>query len=150
MAYNYYQQPMGYAPMYQNQYAQMQGQPTQQQMQQMQPPAPGIIWVDGYTEAAMYPIAPNAAVALWDKNAACIYVKKADATGKPMMQIFDLVERKETPKPAQSGNSGADMGEFATKTDLRAVSDAVEVLRQGFDEMRLKIASGASDEGGEK
>jgi len=137
MAYNYFQ-PMGYQPMYQNQYQQMQGQLYQQP--QPQTGGNGIIWIDGYNEAAMYPVAPNAAVALWDKTAPSIYLKKADATGKPSMQIFDLVERKSEPNPAPQQPTAAQGVEFATKTDLNAVSEAVEVLRQGFDEMRLKIA----------
>lgn len=151
MAYNYYQ-PMGYQPMFQNQYQQMQGQPFQQpQMPQMTGNnggnGNGIIWIDGYSEAAMYPVAPNAAVALWDKTAPSIYLKKADATGKPSMQIFDLVERKDEPKPAPQQPTVAQGVEFATKTDLNAVSEAVEVLRKGFDEMRLKIENSASKKG---
>lgn len=139
MAYNYFQ-PMGYQPVYQNQYQQMQGQPYQQPQMQPQTGGNGIIWIDGYNEAAMYPVAPNAAVALWDKTAPSIYLKKADATGKPSMQIFDLVERKAEPNPAPQQPTAAQGVEFATKTDLNAVSEAVEVLRRGFDEMRLKIA----------
>lgn len=140
MAYNYYQ-PMGYTPMYQPQYNAMQGNPQPQiQMPQM---SAGILWVDGYNEAAMYPVAPNAAVVLWDKTTPAIYLKKADATGKPSMVIYDLVERKTEPRPAASAQDAL----YATKTDLKAVSNAVEVLRQGFDEMRLKIDSTRSGEG---
>ena len=131
MAYNYYQ------PMYQPQFQQMQGQPQ---------PMGGnanIIWVSGYDEAAMYPVAPNAAVALWDRANPCIYLKKADATGRPMMQIYDLVERKETPRQAEQTQDAL----YATKTDLKAVSDAVKVLQEGLSEMRLKIENRASDEG---
>lgn len=148
MAYNYFQ-PMGYQPMYQNQYQQMQGQPYQQPQMQPQPQTGGngIIWIDGYNEAAMYPVAPNAAVALWDKTAPSIYLKKADATGKPSMQIFDLVERKAEPNPAPQQPTTAQGVEFATKTDLNAVSEAVEVLRRGFDEMRLKFENRASEKG---
>ena len=142
MAYSYFQ-PMGYQPMYQNQYQQMQGQPYQQPQMQQQIGGNGIIWVDGYTDAAMYPVAPNAAVALWDKNAPSIYLKKADATGRPTMQIFDLVERKETATAALQQPTPAQGIEFATKKDLSAVSEAVEVLRQGLEEMRLKIENRA-------
>lgn len=140
MAYNYYQ-PMGYQPMYQPQYQQMQGNPSPQIQPQM--PQASIIWVDGYNEAAMYPVAPNAAVQLWDKSAAVVYLKKADATGRPMMQTFDLVERKEQPKAATAEQDSV----YATKTDLRAVSDDVEVLREGLREIRLKIENRAFGEG---
>lgn len=139
MAYNYYQ-PMGY---------QMYGAPQMQQMQngsQIQPqiqPAQqaSIIWVDGYNEAAMYPVAPNAAVALWDKAAPAIYLKRADATGKPSMQIYDLVERKEPPK----STAGAEP-QYATHAELTRLSRVVDELREGLEEMRLKTHSGALNE----
>ena len=67
-------------------YPQLQAsQPTQQS-------PTSIIWVSGEREAAVYPVAPNNAVALWDSDAPVIYLKKADASGKPTMQAFDLVE----------------------------------------------------------
>lgn len=71
--------------------------------QPAQPAQPSsIIWVSGEREAAVYPVAPNNAVALWDSDAPVIYLKKADASGKPTMQAFDLVERKETKKEPES------------------------------------------------
>lgn len=77
-------------------YPQLQAsQPTQQS-------PTSIIWVSGEREAAVYPVAPNNAVALWDSDAPVIYLKKADASGKPTMQAFDLVERKETKKEPES------------------------------------------------
>lgn len=131
--------PYGYQPMYQPNYGSMQGQPQAVPQQ----PMASIIWVDGYNEAAMYPVAPNAAVQLWDKSAPVIYLKKADATGKPSMTVYDLVERKSEPKP----NTDEQGALYATKTALKAVCDDVEVLRQGLEEMRLKIDSARSDKG---
>ena len=58
--------------------------------------APTIIWVSGSVEAQNYPIAPNNAVTLWDKSGKTVYVKQADATGKPSLSIYDLVERKDS------------------------------------------------------
>lgn len=142
MAYNYYQ-PMGYTPMYQPQYQQMQGNPVQPQIQPQQMTAQAtIIWVDGYNEAAMYPVAPNAAVALWDKTSPVIYLKKADATGKPMMQTYDLVERKpvqEAQKPVEA--------RFATVEALQSVSDRVDGIIAQLKEERLKSHSTALNEG---
>ena len=135
----------GYQPIYQPNYNTMQGQP-QMQMPQSVPqgqPMASIIWVDGYNEAAMYPVAPNAAVQLWDKSAPVIYLKKADATGRPTMTVYDLVERKSEPKPTAEPQGAL----YATKTALKAVCDDVEVLRQGLEEMRLKIDSARSEKG---
>lgn len=144
MAYNYYQ-PMGYTPMFQPQYQQMQGNPVQPQVQQPVQAQAAIIWVDGYNEAAMYPVAPNAAVALWDKSSPAIYLKRADATGKPSMQVFDLVERKETPKPEQHAEA-----RFATVEALESVSNKVDGIIAQLAEERRKSHSTAFNEGVEK
>lgn len=143
MAYNYYQ-PMGYTPMYQPQYQQMQGQlqngsPVQPQGN---PQQASILWVDGYNEAAMYPIAPNAAVALWDKTSPVIYLKKADATGKPSVQIYDLVERK----PAQEAQKPVEP-RFATVEALQSVSERVDGIIAQLKEERRKSHSTAFNEG---
>lgn len=69
---------------------------TQQSVAPMQQSVASIIWVKGSAEAAAYPVAPNNAVALWDSDAPVIYLKQADAAGKPTVKAFDLVERKET------------------------------------------------------
>lgn len=91
MAYNYYQ-PMGYTPMY-NQYNNQIPNPQPQIQPQIQAQNT-IIWVT-YDEMLVYPIAPNTAVALWDKNNSTIYIKRADSTGKPSVQILDYTERRE-------------------------------------------------------
>ena len=85
----------------------------------------GIIWVSGAQEAAMYPIAPNNAVALWDRGGSVIYLKQADATGKPSMVVYDLVERKEN----TSAEKAETAEEYASKKDLATVAGAVK----GFD-----------------
>ena len=60
----------------------------------------GVQWVSGEQEARGYLIAPNSAVALWDSTAPTVYLKQADASGKPTLKIYDLVERTETAAPA--------------------------------------------------
>ena len=52
-----------------------------------------MIWVQNEMEAANYLVAPNSAVTLWDSNSPVVYLKQADASGKPSMKIYDLVER---------------------------------------------------------
>lgn len=139
MAYNYYQPMGGYTPLYQPQYGQMQGNPVQPQMQPAQTQA-SIIWVNDYNEAAMYPVAPNAAVALWDKSNPSIYLKRADATGKPSMQIFDLVERKEAPREDTRTES-----RWATVEALQSVSERVDGIIARLNEECLKTAHSASN-----
>lgn len=106
-AYTYY----GYQPyqMYQPPMADQLTQLRQQQyqpMQQMAPSAPqqsapSIVWVQNEMEAANYLVAPNSAVTLWDSNSPVVYLKQADASGKPSMKIYDLVERTQRPVQAQ-------------------------------------------------
>ncbi len=130
--YSYYTpmyQPNYYATNpYQAQYQQPampQPQPAQnvQPTQQTQNPS-SILWVRNNQEAAMYPVAPNNAVALWDSGAPVIYLKQADAAGKPSMKTYDLVEREEktveSPQ-AQEGNNTA----YATKSELAALAGVV-------------------------
>ena len=93
--YQPYQPPMADQLMQlrQNQY-----QPNMQQVPQQQ--APSIVWVQNEMEAANYLVAPNSAVTLWDSNAPVVYLKQADASGKPSMKIYDLVERTQRPVQA--------------------------------------------------
>ena len=100
MAFNpYYQNPYYPQPMPDNLM-----QMRQQQMMQPAPPSVpqnpvatgGVQWVSSEQEARGYLIAPNSAVALWDSTAPTVYLKQADASGKPTLKIYDLVERTET------------------------------------------------------
>ena len=125
MAYNYFGSP--YIPQYYPAaYPSVVTAPQVQQTPQSQTPQPtGIIWVSGEREAQMYPVAPNNAVALWETSGKLIYLKQADATGKPTIRVFDLVERVDTTSEAQT------MPDYATKEDLGKVVGVVK----GFDEI---------------
>lgn len=97
--YQPYQPPMADQLMQlrQNQY-----QPNMQQVPQQQV-APSIVWVQNEMEASNYLVAPNSAVTLWDSNSPVVYLKQADASGKPSMKIYDLVERSQRPvQPPQA------------------------------------------------
>ena len=93
--YQPYQPPMADQLM---QLRQTQYQPNMQQVPQQA--APTIVWVQNEMEAANYLVAPNSAVTLWDSNAPVVYLKQADASGKPSMKIYDLVERTQRPVQA--------------------------------------------------
>lgn len=79
----------------------------QQMMQQQMRPAQqgGVQWVNNEMEARSFLIAPNSAVALWDSSAPRVYLKQADASGKPSLTVYDLVERAETPATPQTAQS---------------------------------------------
>ena len=83
-----------------------------------------IVWVQNETEAAGYPVAPNSAVTLWDSSAPVVYLKQADASGKPSMKIYDLVERAQRPvQPAQ-----APAVEYATRAELEALAARLDAM----------------------
>lgn len=104
MAFNpYYQNPYYPQPIPDN----LMQMRQQQMMQPAPPPVPqnpvatgGVQWVSSEQEARGYLIAPNSAVALWDSTAPTVYLKQSDASGKPTLKIYDLVERAETPRTA--------------------------------------------------
>lgn len=125
--YPYYQpyQPAYYQPPMADQLTQLRQQPFQAMPQQQAPQQPpSIVWVQNEMEAANYLVAPNSAVTLWDSNAPVVYLKQADASGKPSMKTYDLVERTQRPVQAQQ----APMVEYATKQDLDALAARVEAL----------------------
>ena len=112
------QQPYVYQqPIYNQQIGQPISQPMQEPMmrpqyqpapqmpayqpQPQQPQNQSIIWIPNEQAANDFIVAPNNAVTLWDMNAPVVYVKKADASGKPTMTTYDLVERAQAaPAPA--------------------------------------------------
>ena len=105
----------------------------QQQMPPMMAPPPpqnpmaqtGVQWVSGEQEARNWMLAPNAAVALWDSSAPTVYLKKADASGKPSLTIYDLVERAETPRTAPT----ADPVKFVTREEFDALAAVVDGMK---------------------
>lgn len=117
--YQPYQPPMADQLMQlrQNQY-----QPNMQQVPQQQ--SPSIVWVQNEMEAANYLVAPNSAVTLWDSNAPVVYLKQADASGKPSMKIYDLVER--TQRPVQAAQAPA--LEYAPLSRLEALEARMNEL----------------------
>ena len=129
MAFNpYYQNPYYPQPMPDNLL-----QMRQQQMMQPAPPSVpqnpvatgGVQWVSSEQEARGYLIAPNSAVALWDSTAPTVYLKQADASGKPTLKIYDLVERTETASNA-SQKPGV---EFVTREEFDRLAALVGEIK---------------------
>ena len=123
----YYPQPMpdSLMQMRQQQMMQPMQQPMSQPVQQNPIAQGGVQWVNGEQEARGYLIAPNSAVALWDSSAPTVYLKQSDASGKPTLKIYDLVERAETPRTA-SQEKGV---EFVTRKEFDALAALVGELK---------------------
>ena len=128
MAYNPYFNPYYPQPMPDN----LMQMRQQQMMQPAPPPVPqnpvangGVQWVSSEQEARGYLIAPNSAVALWDSTAPTVYLKQSDASGKPTLKIYDLVERAETLRTAPQGKGV----EFVTRDEFDALAALVGELK---------------------
>lgn len=120
----------------------------QQQMPPMMAPQPpqnpmaqsGVQWVSGEQEARNWMIAPNAAVALWDSTAPTVYLKQADASGKPSLKIYDLVERSQTP-PASPQAKAVD---FVTREEFDRLAAIVGEIR-GKEKSANKVKEADAD-----
>ena len=121
----YYPQPMPDNLMQMRQQQMMQPQMAQPPMPQNPVAQGGVQWVSGEQEARGYLIAPNSAVALWDSSAPTVYLKQADASGKPTLKVYDLVERTETPRTAPQ-EKGV---EFVTRKEFDALAALVGELK---------------------
>lgn len=135
MPYPYYGNPYYPQPM-QDSLSQLRQQPMIQQPMQsapMQNPVAqnGVQWVNGEMEARNWMITPNSAVALWDSMSPTVYLKQADASGKPSLKIYDLVERTVTPPNAPQNQAG----EYVTRKEFDALAAAVGKL-QGNSEVK--------------
>ncbi len=96
-----------------------QNQPNVQQNQQ----GAAIIWVQDERQAIDYPVAPNSSVALWVISAPVLYLKQADASGKPSMQIYDMVERKTASVPQENKNT-----DYPTRDEFNALIARVDAI----------------------
>lgn len=140
-----YQNPYYPAPMQDNlaqlRQNMMPPQPMMQPVPQQNPVAQGgVQWVSGEQEARNWMIAPNAAVALWDSSAPTVYLKQADASGKPSLKIYDLVEQAETPAGAQQIKPA----EFVTRKEFDALAAIVGEMK-GKDKCE-KVKEAENDE----
>ena len=87
-------------------------------------------------------LAPNTAIALWDSTNPCIYLKQSDASGRPTIKTFDLVERT-----GEKHNAPEIL--YATKDELRALEDDVEKLKTKIASTQKKTSSTKENSGGD-
>ena len=97
-----------------------------------QPQQQSIIWISGEREAQMYPVAPNNAVTLWSQTDPVVYLKSADATGKPTIKTYDLVERTQSaPAPVEDRTTS-----YATKDDLGEIMGALTAVKTDIETIK--------------
>ena len=119
-------------------------QTPQSYQPQYQPPQTSILWVSGEKEAQMYPVAPNNAVTLWSQSEPVVYLKQADATGKPSLKVYDLVERAESANTGVSSVDGKSIT-YTTKDELSAVVGAVKGFDDSIGSIKSEIEQMKSD-----
>ena len=118
--------PATYQPVYQVPQPQTQNQQN------------SIIWVQGEAGAKSYMVAPNSTVTLWDSENQTIYLKSADATGMPSIKTLDYTIRE-----ARNGANAAltitddKLSTFATKDEIKAVSDRITAISERLDKMEV-------------
>lgn len=107
----------------------------------------GILWCRSRDEALAWPVAPNNAVALWDMNAPFVYLKQADATGKPTLIPYELVDRSQDanaqatrPQNApQTANVApqVQLDNYVTKDDITALQARIDELERMIQEQEI-------------
>ena len=120
MAYNY-GFPATYQPVYQV--------PQTQQNN-------GIIWVQGEAGAKSYLVAPNTTVQLWDSESQTIFLKSADASGMPSMNVLDYTIR-DSKIGANNPVTVSDdiLSSYATKDEIKAVTEQITALKEKVESM---------------
>lgn len=143
MAYNNYF-PASYQPMYPQGYNPYIQQQAAQQSQQIQ--NNGLVNVRSRTEAQNYPVAPGNSVTFKDESGPFVYVKTMGFSqlDRPTFEIFRLVREEEAAESTRSDESekGIDLSDYALKTDLAALREDFDALRE---EMRPKSAKKKGD-----
>ena len=133
--------PVGYQPVYFQPQYQPQLIGTQMSSANQQPQIqtqPSIIWISSLNEALSYPVAPNNAVTLWSTAEPIVYLKSADATGKPTLKTYDLVERTQTASKGIETADGKTI-EYAEKNDVVAIAGAVKGINELVASMQADI-----------
>lgn len=92
------------------------------------------IWVQGEGAAQAYLVAANGFVRLWDSQEPVFYEKRADATGKPYMEVYEYKpKRSESPKTSFFDKPQTVEGTNELKAeidDLKARISALESKRR--------------------
>lgn len=114
--------------------------PVQQNQPKQEPQGQfSSLWFNGgENEAKAYPVGPNNAVALWSESEPVIFLKSADATGKPSLKIYDLTERNTTLIEEKTG-------EYITKEDFNSLGNIVSGFADIVSSLKNDIETIKSD-----
>ena len=130
--------PINYYPYGGYQYLPQIPQYTQPAPAQPQPSpqiSTGILWVANEQEAQNYPVAPNNAVALWDSMNPVIYLKQADAAGRPNIKIYELKERID---PSSEPTKELINPNYVEKTELELLRTELKNIKKELTALKRK------------
>ena len=127
---------MAYYP-YQNQYYSQLGQysPAHQQAQQNNN---GLIWIQGIESAKSYMVAPNSTVLLMDAEAPKFYLKSTDASGMPMLRVFEYTEKVQNGANKPTEVQAMDLSTYATKAEFDAFRDEIQGILKNVPKQVMK------------
>ncbi len=126
----YYQQQMQM-----QQQAQQQQQPSQQTIQQS-----GFILVPSEEEARAYPVAPGNSVTFKNESQPYCYVKTMgfNQLDRPVFEKYRLV-KEDDPAPTQSKEQHKEEIQYAAKSDLDAVWDEINAIKDKLKAQKRKV-----------
>lgn len=96
------------------------------------------IWVSGEKEAVDYLVAPNCAVDLWDVNGTTLYVKQADASGRPTIKAYNITEQASTPTKANNTDRNKN---YVSESELSEITNRLDALEEEMESLKAKKAS---------
>lgn len=99
---------------------------NQFQMQQPQMRS-NRIYAQGEAGAKGYLVSPNTSVDIWDSEAHTIYVKTADASGIPYMQILDYTIRG---SDSENKPQEAESPKYASADEVNALKSEIEAIKE--------------------
>lgn len=89
-----------------------------------------MIWVQGEEGMKSYRVAPNATVPLWDSERQTIYLKSADAMGRPSVEYIDYTIREKSKPVSNDGQAYVTKDEFdKLNSQLYDISNQLKQLR---------------------
>lgn len=88
-------------------------------------------WVSSREEAEAYPLAPNGAVMLMNRNETVFYLKSCDAFGMPQpLREFPYSEKKREPEPMPAAPKGAEKAaDFVSRQEFESLRAEIDQLK---------------------
>lgn len=129
--------PYAYPNIYPNYYGTGTSTPSSVQPSQTSYPNVSVIWISDEKEVSTYPVAPNSAVALWDYIGKKIHMKQADATGKPTVKTYSLIEESQE----ENKEEVVPVVDFSAIDELKASLSDLRKDISGFADLQKDVES---------